>query len=454
MKKYILSFGLGILALTLNAQVSDKNEYNERMQWFRDARLGIFIHWGLYSEGSTSESWPLYHKRITWSDYMEGKAKAFTAQKYNPDEWAKLFKEIGAAYVVMTAKHHDGFALWDTKLSKINAKDWSAAKRDVYTPLVDAIRSQGMKVGAYYSLCDWSHPDYSPITFPRPEEKLRKLYPQTKEERYWSPWSRFQKFNMGQMHELFSRYSPDLVWFDGDWEHKTDEWPSRVIKDSLLKWNSRVIVNSRLTTYGDYNTPEQDPPIETPNRPWELCLTLNESWGYRKDDNDYKTPKFLIETFARCVAKGGNLLLDIGPMADGSIDPRQIALLKEVGSWYKANEEAVKYGKPGIPYGHFDGETTISSDSTAIYLFYTGKFNDLITIRGIKGDVESVTMVSNHQSIPFKIQDSTPWNDIPGIIMIDTRSTSDAPYVSVIKVKFKKPFKLYRGIGHGVELND
>lgn len=452
--KYLTVLFVFVVSFSLNAQNKAKEAYEQRMEWFRDARLGIFVHWGLYSEGSASESWPLYHQRITWEDYMEGKAKAFTAAKYNPEEWAKLFKKVGADYVVMTSKHHDGFALWDTKYSKINAKDWAAAGRDVFTPYVEAVRKEGMKVGVYYSLCDWSHPDYSPITFPRPDKKLRKLYSQTKAEKNWKAWHRFHKFNLAQMKELFDRYKPDLVWFDGDWEHKADEWPSRVIKDSLLSWNPNVVVNSRLNQYGDYNTPEQDPPVKTPDRPWELCLTMNESWGYQKGDNDYKSPKFLIETFVRCVAKGGNLLLDIGPLADGSIDPRQVDLLETVGEWYRSNEEAVREAQPGIPYGHFDGETTVSRDGKTLYLFNMGRFNQLLTLRGIRGDVESVSVVGSQQEVPFKIQDSTPWNDIPGIIIMDMENVKDTPFVSVVKVIFKEPFNLYRGIGHGVELND
>ena len=449
-----LLFTLSAFTILASAQTADPISYEERMEWFKEAKLGIFIHWGLYSEGSHSESWSLYHQQANWEEYMINKPKVFTASKYDPQAWTALFKKVGADYVVMTAKHHDGFALWDTRLSDINAKDWSAARRDVYTPYVEAVRAAGLKVGVYYSLCDWSHPDYQPITFPRPEARLKKLYPQSKNEKYWQPWQRFQKFNFGQLNELFTNYQPDLIWFDGDWEHHADEWPSRVIKDSLLSWNPKVVVNSRLNQYGDYNTPEQDPPIATPDRPWELCLTLNENWGYRKDDTNYKPAKFLIETFIRCVSKGGNLLLDIGPLADGSIDPKQVALLETIGSWYAANDEAIRDTNPGLPYGHFDGETTLSKDSKTIYLFHFGKLNELTTLRGIKGKVNSISRLDNEQPISYKIQDSTPWNDIPGVIVMDLTEVEDAPFVTVLKVDFEEPISLYRGSGHGVELND
>ncbi len=453
-----LSFLTLLLLLLSNilvkADTPEKDQYNQRMQWFKDAKLGIFIHWGLYSKGIDSESWCMYHKKRSWEEYMTQQAKDFTAANYQPEEWAKLFKEVGADYAVMTSKHHDGFALWDTKYSKINAKDFSAAKRDVYTPWVKAIRNAGLKVGVYYSLCDWSHPDYSPITFDRPEKKLRKLYPQQRAERYLTPWQRFTKFNFNEMHELFERYQPDLVWFDGDWEHKADEWPSRVVKDSLLSWNPKVIVNSRLNWYGDYNTPEQDPPVIAPDRPWELCLTMNESWGYRADDHDYKSAKYLIETFIRSVAKGGNLLLDIGPKSDGTIPKPQVELLKEIGQWYQTNGTAIRNTEAGIPYGHFDGETTLSKDHKTINLFLMGGLKNFTTLRGVKGEIESIKVLGSNSPVKYKVIDSAPWNDIPGIIQIFFDGVKEDPYVTVVTVTFKTPISLYRGIGHAVEMND
>lgn len=173
-----------LFAPTINANASKKEPltYQERMQWFENAKLGIFIHWGLYGVNGIGESWSMYHKRISYEDYM-AQAKGFTASNYDPEAWAKLFKKTGARYVVMTSKHHDGFSLWDTKYSKLNAKDMSAAGRDVYTPYVEALRHNGLKVGVYYSICDWSHPDY-PVVFPRPN--TRKLYPQ-KKQKDWEP---------------------------------------------------------------------------------------------------------------------------------------------------------------------------------------------------------------------------------------------------------------------------
>ncbi len=255
---------------------------NERLEWFKDAKLGVFIHWGYYGVNGITESWSLYHKRITYEDYMKQGDK-FTAANYNPKEWAGLFKKIGAQYVVMTTKHHDGVALWDTKLSHLNVVNKSPAKRDLVAPYVDALRDKGLKVGLYYSLCDWSHPDYD-VVFPRPNTK--KDYPQRGQKKM-DTWERFVLFYQGQLRELSSQFNPDLYWFDGDWEKSPEQWRSRALKDSLLKWNPNVIVNSRLNQYGDYKTPEQGIPVVRPEGPWEFCMTMNDNWGYFPSESQH-----------------------------------------------------------------------------------------------------------------------------------------------------------------------
>ena len=158
----------------------------DKMQWFKDAKLGIFVHWGYYSVNGISESWSMYHKKISYEDYMD-QGKGFTAENYDPEAWAELFKKSGARYSVLTTKHHDGVALWDTKLSKLNVVDKTPAGRDLVTPFVEALREEGLKVGLYFSLPDWSHPDYE-VVFDRPE--TRKNYPQ-KNQKTWEPWDRY-----------------------------------------------------------------------------------------------------------------------------------------------------------------------------------------------------------------------------------------------------------------------
>ncbi|HCC71909.1 MAG TPA: alpha-L-fucosidase, partial [Bacteroidales bacterium] len=191
--------------MPLIAQESDEQKA-ERMQWFSDARLGIFIHWGIYAVNGIDESWSFFNGYIPYNDYMY-QLKSFTADKYNPEEWASLIKESGARYAVITSKHHDGVALWDSRYGDLNVVDKTPAGRDLIAPFVKELRKKKLKVGLYYSLLDWSHPDYPNFT--------REI------KRYEDDPVRhdsFIEFNHGQISEISKKYKPDLFWFDGDWE--------------------------------------------------------------------------------------------------------------------------------------------------------------------------------------------------------------------------------------------
>ena len=294
----------------------------KRMEWFSNAKLGIFIHWGIYSVKGVSESWSFFNKYLPYEEYMSQK-DGFTASKYDPKAWVDLIKESGARYTVVTTKHHDGMALWDTKAGELSTVKCTPAKRDLISPFVKEVRKQGLKLGFYYSLLDWSHPDYPNMT--------------RTEVRYTNDpvrWQRFVDFNMAQLAELNKTWKPDLYWFDGDWEQTAEAWNSKGIVDLLRSDNKNVIINSRIQGYGDYATPEQGVPIVRPeDKYWELCMTMNDSWGYQHTDSNYKSPYILLRTFVDCLSMGGNLLLDIGPKEDGTIPEEQVAILKEFGRW-------------------------------------------------------------------------------------------------------------------------
>src|SRR5579863_5168222 len=304
------------------ADVAASAAGTDRMAWFSDAKLGIFIHWGIYSEGRGSESWAFHNGDTTYEAYM-AQAATFTASHYQPDKWAALFAEAGARYAVLTSKHHDGFALWDTKYSKLNAKDGAPAGRDLIGPYCEAMRRQGLKVGLYFSHLDWSHPDYASVLYEgrsrdsNPEFKNRFGYPQGPENP--EAWKRFLVFHDNQIEELCQRFHPDLLWFDGDWERSDNQWHFRQLRKEIDAWDPGVIVNGRIGKYGDYQTPEQYIPLVPLNPPWELCATVNDSWGYQKKDRNFKTARQCIRMLAECSAMGGNLLLDIGPRSDGTI---------------------------------------------------------------------------------------------------------------------------------------
>lgn len=439
-----------MLLLVGQLPAQERLSKEERLEWFQDAKLGVFIHWGYYAVNGISESWSMYHKRISYEDYMNQGA-GFTAENYNPEAWAKLFKDIGARYAVLTTKHHDGVALWDTQWSKLNVIEKTPAKRDLVAPFVKALRNQDLKVGLYYSLCDWSHPDYN-VVFPRPNTK--RDYPQKKQNQL-SSWQRFVKFYKGQLEELSSNFNPDLYWFDGDWEKSSEQWRAESLKDSLLAWNPSVIVNSRLKTHGDYSTPEQGIPVVRPEGAWEFCMTMNDNWGYYPSDTNYKPISQIVRTFVEVIASGGNFLLNIGPKPDGTIAEEQKERLEALGRWIKKHEDAVFTTKAGLPYGHFYGPTLLSKDETKIYLALFDAPQNYISLKGIQNKVKSITVVGSKQNLNFERNGGAAWNNIPGILRIETPKKENLNnYATIIEVELEDALKLYRGHGNAVELND
>ncbi|MDP6985127.1 MAG: alpha-L-fucosidase, partial [Candidatus Latescibacteria bacterium] len=322
-----------LLALSLVLPVAifaEEPEQDDRLSWFRDARLGIFIHWGIYTVEGIDESWSFFNGYVSYDDYM-AQLDGFTADRYKPKDWAKLIEQSGARYAVLTTKHHDGVALWDTQENDLSTVKATPAGRDLVKPFVRALRKRDLRVGLYYSHLDWSHPDY-PI-----QTRTERRYDEDPER-----WQRFLDFREGQLRELTTQFEPDLLWFDGDWEvGGSDVWKSAALRDSLLTWQPEVILNSRINGHGDYATPEQGLPVTPPEGAWELCMTMNDSWGYQDNDHNYKTPYQIIRIFADVLAGGGNLLLDIGPRADGTIPEEQVAILEKLGRWTSANSEAI-----------------------------------------------------------------------------------------------------------------
>ncbi|NLR61224.1 alpha-L-fucosidase [Chitinophaga polysaccharea] len=434
---------LGVLAMqlftTANAQEkTNPEEIKEKMQWFADAKLGIFIHWGIYSVNGIDESWSFHNKKISYPDYMR-QLKGFTASNYNPQAWADLIKESGARYAVMTTKHHDGVALWGSKYSKLNVAKSTPAKRDVLTPFFAALRRDSIKCGAYFSLIDWSYPDY-----PQFLKDSNRYDIKAQPER----WKKFLGFYEGQMAEVMNKFNPDLWWFDGDWEHSAEEWEAPKMRKMLTDHNPNTIINGRLQGYGDYDTPEQNFPVTRPHfHWWELCMTINNNWGWQPQDTNWKTPYEIITIFADAVANGGNLLLDIGPRADGSIPDEEVHLLKELGAWNKRNGEAIFNTIGGIPQGHFYGPTTLSKDSTTLFLFLAAKTSGPIMVKGLSNKIESITVLGNNTPLSHKIVGKISWSPVPGLVYIDVPEQVQDKYVTVLKVKLDKAVKLYRGKG-------
>lgn len=354
-------------------------------EWFKKARLGIFIHYGIYAVEGTMESWAFRWGQMTYKRYMR-QLNGFTASKYDAKEWAKLFKEAGASYAVLTSKHHDGVALFDSKYSDFNVVKATPCGRDLIRPYCDALREEGLRVGIYFTQCDWSHPDYTSHDWKGLKYFIDKKF--NKSVR----WERFLKFHRNQLTEILTNYGQiDLLWFDGDWERSGKEWRFKEMKEYIEKISPNTVVNSRIGIYGDYETPEQQIPTLPPDKPWEYCMTINDNWGWRPKDNNYKSPNEILSIFIETISMGGNLLLDIGPKEDGTIDERYVRCLKTIGKFIYSNYDAV-YNSHVIDNVYYSGAAMGSDDNKKLYLFENGKPMDVIYVKNLKDKVNKVTV--------------------------------------------------------------
>lgn len=422
---------IGALCFTLVTVFSMAQPTNtdEKMQWFADAKLGIFIHWGIYSVNGISESWSFFNDYVNYKDYRN-QLNGLTAKNYNPQQWVGLIQESGAKYAVITSKHHDGVALWDSKQPQALTTLHSAAKKDVLTPFVSALKKSGLKTGIYYSLPDWSYNNYDIFT------RNIKRYDFEKEPRRFES---FVNYYQGQLREISQQFHPDLLWFDGDWEHSAAEWKAVETKALLQQYNPNIIINSRLKDHGDYDTPEQGVPVEKPSAPyWELCYTMNDSWGYQPFDTNYKSSWMLIRTLVDCISMGGNLLLDIGPKPDGALAPEQVQILKDMGRWTKKHAEAIYGTQAGLSQKYFTGKSSLSKDKKNLYLYLENDGNGWIAVRHLKSVLKKATVVGSGQKIPVKQEGSTSWLDIS-----NTQKDKD---ITVLKLSFDEPLQVQEDI--------
>lgn len=429
-KKTLLSFlFLLVFHQTNKAQESKSRDKNnaKKMEWFTDAKLGIFIHWGIYSVNGISESWAFFNNYISHDNYMK-QLDGFNASGYKPEEWVKLIKESGAKYSVITTKHHDGVSLWDTKAPNATTTiKHSAAKKDLISPFVKALKASGLKTGLYFSLPDWSYTDYDGFTR---EHKRYKLGEEPKR------WNKFLNYYHKQLDELSSNFRPDLVWFDGDWEHSGEEWQAQKVLKGLRSYNPDIIINSRLNGHGDYETPEQGIPVVKPAGDyWELCYTMNDSWGYQPYDYKYKSPNMIIRTLVDCISMGGNLLLDIGPKADGIIPDQQVKILKGLARWTQKHGEAIYGTRAGIPTGHFNGKTSLSKDRKTLYLYADwAPYDGIFYLKGIGSKVKSAKIVGSNTDVDIRKSGTD--------LVLKIAESSVDPDVTVLALQFDEPLKL------------
>lgn len=428
---FIITFG------TNAQQIKQTADAKASMEWFADAKLGIFIHTGIYAVNGVDESWSFYNLKLGYPEYMS-QLKGYNMSKYDPASWAELIKQSGARYAVITTKHHDGVALFTTRQNKLNTIQSTPAKRDLIKPFFDELRKRNIKCGAYFSLIDWSHPEYPAF------RKDSSRYDLTKD---YNRWNRYRQFMQAQISEV-GNYQPDLWWFDGDWEHSAEQWEAERIRTEIKLRNPNAIINGRLQGYGDYQTPEQNVPVSTPSFPWwELCMTINNNWGYQPTDIQWKSTYQILTIFTDVVSHGGNLLLDIGPKADGTIPPEQVKVLEEMGAWNQRNGEGVFGTRAGLPPGHFYGPTTLSKDSTNLYLFIQGKHSGEVVVKGLNNKILKAEVLGQNQSLSYQVVGKISWSKVPGLVFITLPEGVADPFITVIKLQLDGPVSLYRGHG-------
>lgn len=334
-------------------------EIRERTKWFMDARFGMFIHWGLYAIPACGE-WVMSEREMTVTEY-EKYFDLFDPADYQPREWARLAKAAGMKYAVLTAKHHDGFCLFDSALTDYKATNTKAG-RDLVREFLEAFRAEGIKVGLYFSIIDWHHPD-----FPKYGDRQHPMRNREEFKDEQIDFDRYLTYMHGQVKELVTNYGKlDLLWFDFSYDDMCGEkWKATELIRMVREYQPDVVIDNRLEGAGDnhgsiatanpliysgdFASPEQIiPPGGVQDElgeqiPWELCATMNNHWGFCNYDYDYKSPEMLVRKLVECVSKGGNMILNVGPDARGNIPKQSREILEKIGVWMKKNGESI-YG--------------------------------------------------------------------------------------------------------------
>jgi alpha-L-fucosidase len=386
-------------AAALGHRESDASR-DERLAWWREARFGMFIHWGLYAQdgcfwkGQDGKSEHMMrHLQIPIAEY-EKIANDFDPVKFNAAEWVRIAREAGMKYMIITAKHHDGFAMYDSKCDSFNIVARTPFKRDPVKELADACRVQGLRFGVYYSLGrDWHDPDvptrdgYRSNTWDFPDES-KKVF-----SRY------FERKVKPQVTELLSNYGPIAVmWFDTP--EKISKAESEELVALIHKLQPQCIINARVGNHlGDYGVQEQKIPEAGDPKPWETCMTLNGHWGYHKMDTKWKPTATLVEHLADVASKGGNFLLNVGPTGEGLIPAPSVERLEEVGKWLKVNGEGI-YGTSAGPFRKLPwGCCTkkVSAKGAILYLHvFEWPADGKLLVPGLTSEVQSAVLLGKH----------------------------------------------------------
>lgn len=374
-----------------------QEEFDARMEWWRDARFGMFIHWGLYAvpagvyESQPVEGigeWIMNSAQIPVAEYEQFAAQ-FNPVQFDAAEWVRIAKDAGMKYIIITSKHHDGFSLWDSDVSDYDIIDATPFGRDILRELADAATEQGIRLGFYHSIMDWHNPDAQAPHYPtyNTSEKSNPNFP-SYVENYLEP----------QVRELVTNYDPVVLWFDGEW---IPEWTHEMgleMYNMVRSLSPDILINNRVDKgrqgmqgmtrtdqqyAGDFGTPEQEILEGTSTLDWESCMTMNDTWGFKSTDDNWKSAETLIHNLVDIAAKGGNYLLNVGPTAEGLIPQASVERLAEMGDWMDVNGEAI-YGSR--LWAHYeDGDnvryTNVGDNVYAISLGWPGSELELTHVQ-------------------------------------------------------------------------
>lgn len=395
-------------------------ERTERTKWFLEDRFGMFIHWGLYAIPARGE-WVRSVEKISIEDYQKF-FDEFNPSAFDPKLWAKAAKAAGMKYAVLTAKHHDGFCLFDSQLTDYKATNTKCG-RDLVREFLEAFRAEGIKVGLYYSLLDWHHDDY-----PAYEDTIHPMRGNESFKDRNQDFSKYVTYLHGQVRELLTNYGHiDIMWYDFSYDKMSGEtWRAtdlvkmvrelqpHIILDNRLDGSESIKTTNPLIYSGDFASPEQLIPTEgildekgTP-LPWEACITLNNNWGYHSSDKQYKSPKLIIRKLVECISKNGNMLLNVGPNAKGEIPVASLKILAEIGKWMKENGESI-YGCGACDLQKPDwGRFTQNIESGKIYAHIFEENIGAICIQKLANKVKKIRLLSDGSEISI----SRPWNAV------------------------------------------
>ncbi|WPU97565.1 alpha-L-fucosidase [Mucilaginibacter sp. cycad4] len=388
---------------------------DKRMEWWKDDRFGMFIHWGLYSQAARHE-WVKHNEKIDNAGYQKY-FDQFNPDLFDPQKWAKQAKAAGMKYAVLTTKHHEGFCLFDSKFTDYKAPN-TKAKRDLVREYVNAFRAQGLKVGFYYSLLDWHHPQYTidEIHPQSPADKSDASYAKLNKGR---DMAKYRQYMRDQITELLTKYGKiDILWLDFSFPRKDghgkgkDEWGSVELLKLIRKLQPGIIVDNRLNLEeykdgADFETPEQVSTAELAKyrgKTWETCQTFSGSWGYYRDENTWKTHRQLLDLLITSVSNGGNLILNVGPTARGEFDYRATRALDSLAYWMHANSKSV-YNCTFAPDTYKVPEGTKLTYNKAAGKLYIHLFNypqGKLVLPGYKGKIKYAQFLNDSSELLYK----------------------------------------------------